>query len=97
MSATPNERRSNNTSGVPCLRLRTRQTRTGLTRKWIDVTWLKGKRNPKRGGTSFPADRAPMKAVERAMRRREQEAGVLYDISPQAAWALLKRSQGATS
>ena len=86
MSARPNELRRNNASGVPCLRLRTRTTRTGLTRRWIDVSWHVGQR----GGTSFPADLAPVKAVARAMKRREDVTGVTYDIGPRKAWERLK-------
>jgi hypothetical protein len=84
MSATINELRSNNTSGVPGLRLR---RRNGTL--FVDATWYIYTPQPVRAGTSYPADRAPLRATESAMRRREKETGVRYDMSPRRALALL--------
>lgn len=87
MSATINELRSNNTSRVPGLRLRRRKGAL-----YVEASWYIHTPDPVRAGTSFPAERAPLRAVERAMRRREQETGTLYDMSPRKAWSLLTAS-----
>jgi hypothetical protein len=93
MSQAPNELRRNNTSSVPCIRLRVRRTRTGLLRKFIDVTW-RGRGMP-RGGTSFPADVAPVLATERAMARREEALGcTLFTESPRTIWRRLRAGAG---
>lgn len=92
MSARPNELRRNNTSSVPCIRLRVRRTRTGLLRKFIDVTWREAGR---RNGTSFPADVAPVLATERAMRQRELVLGRgLFTESPRTIWRRLRAGAG---
>lgn len=92
MSQTPNELRSNNTSSVPCIRLRLRRTRTGLLRRFIDVIWREtGRRN----GTSYPATTDPLGATERAMRRREEALGrPLFTETPRAIWLRLRKGAG---
>lgn len=83
MSKTINELRSNNTSGVPCLRLNRR--RGYLV---IDVTWYEERRR----STSIPVGTRPLAAVERAMCIRAARVGARYDMTPRAAWQRLKLS-----
>lgn len=75
-----------NTSGLPGLRLNTRKGRLV-----IDVSWCR--EDGTRSFTSYPADKAPVQAVERAMQRRWLEAGATYPITPRQAWNRLRRSQ----
>lgn len=89
MSAKPYELRRNNTSRVPCLRLRRRR---GLLfvefAAWVSAPG--GKR--KRVGNSFSADRAPVQATKRAMRQLERAVGLPYGLTPRQAWFQLKAS-----
>lgn len=87
MSQTLNELRSNNTSGVPGLRLNKR--RGHLV---VDVSFY----IEKRYSTSFLVETAgPITAVARAMFYREKAVGAIYEITPRQAWNRLKRTQPA--
>lgn len=84
MSAIPNEHRRNGT-GVPGIRLRERQRGKRVVLE-LDVSWYAA--DGQRRFTSYvvKVPRGGVKATERAMRRREHEAGVKYDITPRQAW-----------
>jgi hypothetical protein len=87
MSRNINEVRTNNTSGVPGLRLNQRKGH-----QVIDVTWRVGRKR----STSFPIGNAPLEAVARAMAKRAAEAGAKYTLTPRQAWERLKRGQGGS-
>lgn len=89
MSATPYELRRNNTSRVPCLRLRRRNGVLFVEfAAWVSTDSGKWKRL----GNSFSADRAPVQATERALRGLEQATGLPYGLTPRQAWFQLKAS-----
>jgi hypothetical protein len=90
MSARINELRKNNTSRVPGLRLRRRNG--VLFVDWAAWVYVGGCER-KRASNSFPADRAPVRATERAMAERAQATGVPYQMSPRRAWALLSMTR----
>lgn len=83
MSATINELRRNNTSGVPGMRLNVR--RGYLV---IDVAWY----TYKRCSTSYLVGRRPLLAVAAAMAKRAT-VGASYDMTLRQAWERLKRSR----
>jgi hypothetical protein len=82
MSRNINERRANNTSKLPGLRLNRRKGHLV-----IDVAWST---EQGRKATSYLADRRPLEATERAMQRRRDEVGAQYDQTVRQAWENLK-------
>ena len=72
-----------NTSGLPGIRPNVRR---GIP--VIDVTWIRT--DGRRGSTSYPIGNAPTFAVERAMLKRADEVGALYEVTPRQAWLRMK-------
>lgn len=72
-----------NTSGLPGIR---RNVRRGVA--VFDVTWCLP--DGRRGSTSYPIGKHPTIALERAMLKRADEVGALYDVTPRQAWARMK-------
>lgn len=72
-----------NTSGLPGIRLNRRKGYLV-----VDVTWCRP--DGSRGSTSYPADRQPVQAVERAMHTRWVEAGAVYTVTARQAWNRLR-------
>lgn len=86
MSKLLNELRKNNTSGVPGLRLNV--SRGHLV---IDVHYYKydPSLTRHRKSTTVAISRDPLRAVERALRIREENTGARYDVAYGEAWARL--------
>jgi hypothetical protein len=74
-----------NGTGVPGLRLNRRKGHLV-----VDVQWNRA--DGRRAGTSYLADDAPVEAVARAMLRRMQETGAVYEITPLQAWRRLSKA-----
>jgi hypothetical protein len=85
MSSRVNELRRNSTSRVPGLRLNMRKGYLV-----VDVAWYV---DGQRRSTSYLVNGSPVKATERAMQRRRDETGAVYDITPRQAWLRLREAR----
>lgn len=74
-------------SGVPGIRLRTRHNRYGREVLELDVQWSVAGH---KGSTSYSLGAGPLAAVARAMERRRQEVGAVYELTPRQAWLRIK-------
>jgi hypothetical protein len=74
-----------NGAGAPGLRLNRRKGHLV-----VDVQW--NRPDGRRAGTTYLADKAPLEAVARAMLRRMEETGAIYDITPVQALRRLRKA-----
>jgi hypothetical protein len=57
----------------------------------VDVHWYD--KDGRRKSTSFLADTEPVRAVRRAIERREKALGISYNVSAREAWEKMKVSK----